>query len=86
MSFSMFSLYLSDSEFKRILELKERGEYSTLLDNDGKGIGMYIMNRLIQMNKGDIIYYNESKDKTYISDVPYSKKTFKVKLPTPPTM
>lgn len=78
--FEMTSLYFSNDEKMSLLLPEVRGKQADKHDFDGKGLGLGIINRMIELNRGCFMF--ESNDSTILTsdNIQYSNNTFTFRL------
>jgi light-regulated signal transduction histidine kinase (bacteriophytochrome) len=71
----MNSLKVESNELERLFEENYSGCYARKLNLDGDGIGMFVVKKLTELNKGKVIFEIniDKKGSTIFNDVPYEK-------------
>ncbi len=73
--FEMTSLYFSDEESAQLTLPKFRSSYANRF-TEGKGAGMGIIQRMMELNEGVLKYESYESTKYYSGDIPYSNNNF----------
>jgi signal transduction histidine kinase len=81
-SFVMESIEISDAEKDKLVEEGYKGIAATKMEAKGHGIGMYIVDQLLKLNKGRlVINSNLDNKKRHHGGLPYCKNEFIILLP-----
>ncbi len=78
--FSMLSFCVFPNEIDKIWEKNYSGKIAKLMQKDGGGLGMYFAKKLIELNKGEILFYNGS-DYLIKNDTQYAWNREIIKAP-----
>lgn len=78
----MNSLKVEPNELNRLFEENYSGLYARQLDLYGDGIGMFVVKKLTEMNKGEIKFEIniDRKGPTVFNDIPYEKNRIVLRL------
>ena len=82
-NFEMISLKIKPEEKEKIFEDSYSGDYAKSTTLAGSGLGMSIVKKLTELNKGEIIVEIDTDEKLRekVMGIPYEKNIFKMKLP-----
>lgn len=82
-NFEMISLKIKPEEKEKIFEDDYSGEYARSTTLAGSGLGMSIVKKLTELNKGEITVEidTDEKSREKVMGIPYEKNIFKMKLP-----
>jgi signal transduction histidine kinase len=82
-NFEMISLKIKPEEKEKIFEDNYSGDYAKSTTLAGSGLGMSIVKKLTELNKGEIIVEIDTDEKLNekVMGIPYEKNIFKMKLP-----
>ena len=78
----MTSIKITDADMINIFKENLSGEYASKLGKSGDGIGMSIVKRLLDINRGEIIIHRniESKSSYSIMSIPFERNRIEIKL------
>ncbi len=74
--YEMTSLFFSRDESKFLTLFGKRGQFADSIDNKGRGIGMHIIQRMMDLNGGYFRYESNESTKYYSDNKPYSENVF----------
>lgn len=82
-NFEMISLKIKPEEKEKIFEDNYSGDYAKSTTLAGSGIGMSIVKKLTELNRGEIIVEIDTDEKLRekVMGIPYEKNIFRMKLP-----
>jgi signal transduction histidine kinase len=82
-NFEMISLKIKPEEKDKIFEDNYSGDYAKSTTLAGSGLGMSIVKKLTELNRGEIIVEIDTDEKLRekVMGIPYEKNIFKIKLP-----
>lgn len=80
--FEMISLKVEDNEVNKIFRETNSGHWAVTAELNGDGIGMFVIRKLIELNKGEIEFVNNYKSKYSgsINGLPYENNLIIIKL------
>lgn len=78
--FEMLSVYLTEYDIQNILRPGVRGQHVSSDVFSGLGLGMGIIHRMIELNKGYLKFGRLSDEKVFINSTPYSHNYFSINL------
>lgn len=77
----MHSTYITDEDVTRMFEEGYSGERAKKIRKSGDGLGMYIVRRIIESNKGSILVQRVPTTNQHQEDPDYSSNIFLISLP-----
>ena len=82
LSFEMISTVIKDSEVEKIFMEGYSGETPQQHDLHGKGVGLYMVKRLLSLNKATIYLKNNTTNSPpfLYNSIPYQNNTFQIKF------
>ncbi len=80
MSITMYSLRIEDSERNKIFESGYSGLWASKIKLNGTGMGLYIVKRLLEQNKGSISIESNHNDFEERNNIPYDNTTIDIIL------
>lgn len=82
-NFEMVSLKIKPDEKERIFEDNYSGEYAQSIALSGSGLGMNVVKKLTELNKGEISIEIDTDEKLRekVMGIPYEKNIIRMKLP-----
>lgn len=75
MKVTMASLLITDDDLENIFEEGYSGYWAKIQSREGRGIGMYYVKRLMDLNKGKFTI-ERGRSSFQIDGIPYSRNTF----------
>ena len=76
---SMNSILVQEEEINNIFEENYSGYWATETELNGHGIGMFYAKKLIELNKGEIIF-TPGTESYRLNGIPYAKNIITIKL------
>lgn len=80
MSITMYSLRIEDSERNKIFESGYSGLWASKIKLNGTGMGLYIVKRLLEQNKGSISIESNHNESEECNNIPYDNTTIEIIL------
>lgn len=82
-NFEMISLRIKPEEIGKIFEDNYSGDFAKSTTLAGSGLGMSIVKKLTELNKGEFIVEidTDEKSRERVMGIPYEKNIFRMKLP-----
>lgn len=76
---SMNSILVQEEEINKIFEENYSGYWATKTELNGHGIGMYYAKKLVELNRGEIIF-TPGKESYRLNGIPYAKNIISIIL------
>lgn len=82
-SFDMISVKVEENELEKLFEENVSGKWAEECKLSGDGIGMYMVNKLIKLNKGKINFKRDVNKflRTNLNGIPYENNIIEISLP-----